>query len=121
MSSKYAPGPPTIVRRKAQHTANPEDLMIGELRTHYKRLCRVGHADLWRRLFSGTAALLAGGVVGAILAGPGWTTEVKGAATLAIFSGIAWLAIQDTDAESIGGIREDYKRDILDSFEMVEE
>lgn len=96
---------------------------MGELETHYKRLCRVGEENLWKSAFGLLAVVLLGGVVGAALAGPGWTWEVKSAAALTVLAGFAWRGIAETETEGIKAIRDDYKRDILDSLvlEPVEE
>jgi hypothetical protein len=89
---------------------------MGELETHYKRLCRVSKENPWKKGFGLVGVVLLGGVVGAALAGPGWTWEVKTAALLAVVSGIAWKAIAETESESIRTISDDYKEDILDSL-----
>jgi hypothetical protein len=94
--------------------------MIGELRTHYERLCRVGNVDLWKVLFSGSWQVLAGAFIGAAVAESSAQvlTPIGVAAGVAF---VAWVAIRDTESETVKGIREDYKRDILDSFEVVED
>ena len=94
---------------------------MGELESHYKRLCRLGRGTTWKRAFLGAAVLLAGGVVGAVLAGPGWTWEVKAAAGIALVCGLAWRGIRESEAEDLENLCRDYKEDILDSIELVEE
>lgn len=89
---------------------------MGELRAHYKRLCRVNEENPWKRGFGLVAVILLGAVAGAYLAGPGWTWQVKCAAALAVFAGLAWKGISETESESIGAIRDDYKENILDSL-----
>jgi membrane protein implicated in regulation of membrane protease activity len=92
---------------------------MGELESHYKRLCRLGHGNKWKRTFLGVAVLLCGGVLGAILAGPGWTWRVKVAAVLAVVCALAWRGIAETESEDIKNLCKDYKEDILDSIELV--
>jgi hypothetical protein len=92
---------------------------MGELDSHYKRLQRLGKGNIWKRGFLGAAVLLAGGVIGAVLAGPGWTWEVKAAAALAVTCGLAWRAVSETETEDIQSLCNDYKDDILDSIELV--
>jgi hypothetical protein len=94
---------------------------MSELESHYKRLCRLGKGNTWKRTFLGAAVLLAGGVIGAVLAGPGWTWEVKAAAGIAIVCGLAWRGVRETEAEDIESLCRDYKEDILDSIELIEE
>jgi hypothetical protein len=89
---------------------------MGELETHYKRLCRVGEENLWKKGFGLFAVILLGGVVGAALAGPGWTWEVKAAAALTALAGLGWKGMDETESEGIKAIRDDYKEDILDSL-----
>jgi len=89
---------------------------MGELETHYKRLCRVGEENLWKRGFGLLAVVLLGVVVGAALAGPGWTWEVKAAAALTVLAGLGWKGMAETESEGIKAIRDDYKEDILDSL-----
>jgi hypothetical protein len=55
-------------------------------------------------------------VVGAALAGPGWTWEVKAAAALTLLAGLGWKGIAATETEGIEAIRTDFKEDILDSL-----
>jgi hypothetical protein len=92
---------------------------MGELDSHYKRLQRLGKGNPWKRGFLGAAVLMAGGVVGAVLAGPGWTWQVKAASGIAIVCALAWRGISDTEAEDITNLCTDYKEDILDSIELV--
>jgi hypothetical protein len=80
---------------------------------------RVGKGNPWKRAFLGAAVLMAGGVVGALLAGPGWTWQVKAAAGIAVVCGLAWKAVDDTEAEDVQNLCSDYKEDILDSIELV--
>jgi hypothetical protein len=89
---------------------------VGELETHYKRLCRVNDENLWKKGFGLLAVVLMGGVVGAALAGPGWTWEVKAAAALTLLAGLGWKGIAETESEGLQAIRDDYKEDILDSL-----
>src|SRR5690349_22609603 len=89
---------------------------MGELETHYKRLCRVNDENLWKKSFGLLAVVLMGGVVGAALAGPGWTWEVKAAAALTVLAGVGWRGMAETESEGIQAIRDDYKEDILDSL-----
>ena len=89
---------------------------MGELETHYKRLRRVGEENLWKKGFGLLAVVLLGGVVGAALAGPGWTWEVKAAAALTVLAGLGWKGISSTESEGIEAIRIDFKEDILDSL-----
>ena len=89
---------------------------MGELETHYKRLCRVGEENLWKKGFGLLAVVLLGVVVGAALAGPGWTWEVKTAAALTVLAGLGWKGMAETETEGIKAIRDDYKEDILDSL-----
>ncbi|HVD86135.1 MAG TPA: hypothetical protein VNB59_01880 [Solirubrobacterales bacterium] len=91
---------------------------MSELDRHYERLCRVGKGGLWKRAFLGFAVLMAGGVIGAVLAGPGWTSEVKVAALVSVIALIAWFAVHETESEGISNIRQDFKEDILDSIEF---
>jgi hypothetical protein len=113
----YQPGE-TIVRRKARYKAKPMDLMMGELQAHYERLCRVGNVDFWKLLFSAAWQVFAGGFIGAALASaPAFVLLPLGVAALCTFVG--WIAVKDTEAETIKGIRADYKRDILDSYEII--
>ncbi len=104
------------VRRSPRHVQPAENIPIGELESHYKRLCRVGEENLWKKGFGLLAVVLLGGVVGASLAGPGWTWEVKAAAVVTVVAGLGWKGIADTESEGIKTIRDDYKRDILDSL-----
>lgn len=104
------------VRRAPRYVQPAENLPISELESHYKRLCRVGEENLWKKGFGLLAVILLGGVVGAALAGPGWTWEVKAAAVVTVVAGLAWKGIADTESEGIKTIRDDYKRDILDSL-----
>lgn len=106
-------------RRKPRHVTPAEGLPMGELESHYKRLQRLGGGKPWKRAFLGAAVLLAGGVIGAVLAGPGWTWPVKAAAGIAIVCGFAWRGVSETEAEDIGCLCKDYKEDILDSIELV--
>ena len=93
---------------------------MGELQTHYERLCRVGNVDLWKVLFSGGWQALLGAFIGAAIAHADavvlWPLGVGAGLTF-----IAWIAVRDTESETVEGIRQDYKRDILDSYEMVED
>jgi hypothetical protein len=117
-SPDYKPGE-TVARRKARHKARPEDLMMGELQTHYERLCRVGNVDFWKVLFSAAWQVLLGGFIGAAVASaPALVLVPLGIAAFCTFLG--WIAIKDTEAETVKGIRVDYKRDILDSYEIVD-
>jgi hypothetical protein len=114
----YKPGE-TVARRKARHKAHPEDLMMGELQTHYERLCRVGNVDFWKVLLSAAWQVFLGGFIGAAIASaPAVVLLPLGAAALCTFVG--WIAVRDTEAETVKGIRADYKRDILDSYEIVD-
>jgi hypothetical protein len=92
---------------------------MGELESHYKRLQRVGKGNPWKRGFLGASVLLAGGVVGALLAGPGWTWQVKAAAAVAVVCYLAWRGINETEAEDVQNLCSDYKEDILDSIDLV--
>ncbi|HEX9967229.1 MAG TPA: hypothetical protein VGB06_04740 [Solirubrobacterales bacterium] len=89
---------------------------MGELETHYRRLSRVKDQNPWKSGFGLLAVVLLGGVVGAALAGPGWTWEVKAAAALTLLAGAAWKGIAETESEGIQAIRDDFKRDILNSL-----
>jgi hypothetical protein len=114
----YKPGE-TIARRKARHKAEPKDLMMGELQTHYERLCRVGNVDFWKLLFSAAWQVFVGGFIGAAVASaPALVLLPLGVAALCTFVG--WIAVKDTEAETVKGIRADYKRDILDSYEIID-
>ncbi len=94
---------------------------MSELESHYVRLDRVRkrRGAMWRRVFGGLSMLSLGAVAGAILAGPGWTWQVKVALIVGVLSSITWHAIRDTEAENLKGLCDDYKRDILDSIELV--
>jgi hypothetical protein len=116
--SSYSPSK-LRAKRKPRHVVPAEDIPMGELDSHYKRLLRLGKGNPWKRAFLGAAVLLAGGVIGAVLAGPGWTWQVKAATALAIACGLAWRGISETEAEDIGNLCKDYKDDILDSIELV--
>ncbi len=106
-------------RRKPGHIAPAEDLSMGELRTHYNRLCRVGNVAFWKLLFSGGWQAFAGAFIGGAIAHASQALLVALAvATVGCFLG--WVAVRDTEAESVKAIREDYKTDILDSIELVE-
>jgi len=91
---------------------------MSELERHYQRLCRVGQGEIWKRAFLGLSILLWGGVIGAVLAGPGWTAAVEAATLLAFVLLLASGAVQRAEAEAISNIREDFKEDILDSIEL---
>lgn len=91
---------------------------MSELEAHYRRLRRVGKGNIWKRAFLGLAVILIGGVVGAVLAGPGWTWEVKATLGLAVMASLAWYGIHETEAEDLKTICEDFKEDILDSIEL---
>ena len=107
--------------RSDRATALAPEVMVGELETHYRRLTRVQDGNVWKRAFGGLSALLGGGVVGALLTGTKWSAGLVGAAVAAAVSVVAWYGIRDTEAESIAAIRADYKKDIIDSIEFVEE
>jgi hypothetical protein len=93
--------------------------MMGELHSHYERLCRVGNVDFWKLLFSAAWQVLLGGFIGAAIASATSPVLVPlGIAALCTFVG--WIAIKDTEAETVKGIRVDYKRDILDSYEIID-
>lgn len=81
---------------------------------------RVGTGNLLKKAFGGSAAVLVGGVVGALLAGGGWTTGVKIAAVAGALCLLAWIAIREAESENLDCICRDYKQDILDSIEFVE-
>jgi hypothetical protein len=106
-------------QRKPRHVVPAENIPMGELDSHYTRLQRLGKGNPWKRGFLGVAVLLAGGVVGAVLAGPGWTWPVKAAAGIAIVCGLGWRGVSETEAEDIANLCSDYKSDILDSIELV--
>lgn len=109
----------TVARRKARHKARPEDLMMGELQTHYERLCRVGNVDFWKVFLSAGWQVFLGAFIGAAVANAAALVLAPlGTAGLCTF--IGWVAVKDTEAETVKGIRTDYKRDILDSYEIVE-
>jgi hypothetical protein len=83
-------------------------------------MCRVGNVDLWETLFAVAWITLLGAIAGGVA-----TDSLSGTATLvmggfAIVCFIAWFAIRDTEAESVKAIREDFKADILDTFEFIE-
>jgi hypothetical protein len=92
---------------------------MGELEAHYRRLQRLGNGNSWKRAFLGAAVLFVGGVIGAVLAGPGWTWQVKAAAATAVACGLAWRGISETEAEGVTNLCDDYKEQILDSIELV--
>jgi hypothetical protein len=120
MTPKYSPTPKSTYKRKTKHTAAPTELMMGELKTHYDRLCRVGNVDFWKVLFAGGWQALAGAFIGAAIASASAIVLLPlGVGTG--FSFIAWVAVRDTEAETVSAIRSDYKRDILDSFDLVPE
>lgn len=116
--SSYSPSK-YRAQRKPRHVVPAENIPMGELDSHYKRLQRVGKGNPWKRGFLGAAVLLVGGIVGAVLAGPGWTWQVKAAAGIAIVCGLAWRGISETESEDIASLCADYKEDILDSIELV--
>jgi uncharacterized membrane protein YccF (DUF307 family) len=92
--------------------------MMGELQAHYDRLCRVGNVDLWKVLFGGGWQVLIGAFIGAAIASAAAIILVP-LGVASVLSFLAWLAIKDTEAETVGAIRSDYKKDILDSFDLV--
>ncbi len=116
--SSYAPAK-YRAKRKARHVVPAEDIPVGELESHYERLCRAGGGFYWKPFFLGLAVLLAGGIVGSIFAGPGWTPLAKWSVALIFLCLLAWRAVDETESEDIKAIREDYKKTILDSIELV--
>lgn len=106
-------------RRKAPHVTAANEITVSELQAHYDRLCRCDGGFPWKRGFLGLAVLLAGAVIGAVLAGPGWTDSVKFATVLALFCLVAWRAVDEKETEALTAIRTDFKREILDSIEFV--
>jgi hypothetical protein len=110
-----------LLRRNPKRTAKAPEVMISELEAHHRRLERIGASDLWARFFAGLGNGLFGAGVGLAIAHDKltyeWTVVCFG---FALLSGLAFAAVRDTEAESIKAIRDDYKRDVLDSFEYVE-
>ena len=92
---------------------------MSELESHYGRLLRLGEKFPWKRLFLTLAVLLAGGIIGSVFAGPGWTTLVKSSCALIVLCLLAWKAVSETEMEDIKAIRRDFKENILDSIELV--
>ena len=110
-----------VLRRKSSTTAKVTEVMISELQTHHRRLERVGKSDWWARFFAVLGNVLLGAGVGLGIAHDDlfyrWALVSFG---FALLSGVSFIAVRNTEAESVKAICDDYKKDVLDSFEYVE-
>jgi hypothetical protein len=106
--------------RKETHYPKAERMPMGELNRHYARMCRVGNVDLWETLFAIAWITLIGAIAGGVVTDSLSKSAafVMGGFALVCFA--AWYAVRDTEAETVKAIREDFKADILDTFELIE-
>lgn len=105
--------------RDPHATLEVPELRMHELKGLFDRLGDCVKGNNWKLLFAVATQLLAGGAIGAAVSGDAPRNTVLVVFGFAALCGLAWLAVRDTEADSVAKIHKAFG-DVLDSFEEVE-